>query len=92
MKAGSDRPGKSTRKSPGVKLTDDAFLYAKQSAAREHVSLGEAVSRLVRAGARSAGAGQRATEPLKGKYSLLPARGEVITSAHVRSIMDELGV
>ena len=72
-------------------LTDDAFLYAKQTAARERVSLGEAVSRLVRAGARSGPAGQ-ATAPLKGKYSLLPARGEVITSAHVRSIMDELGV
>ena len=73
-------------------LTDDAFLYAKQTAARERVSLGEAVSRLVRAGARSGQAGQLAAAPLKGKYSLLPARGEVITSAHVRSIMDELGV
>ncbi len=73
-------------------LTDDAFLYAKQTAARDQISLGEAVSRLVRAGARSGLAGQAATEPLKGKYSLLPARGEVVTSAHVRSIMDELGV
>lgn len=50
------------------------------------------MSRLVRAGARSGLAGQTATEPLKGKYSLLAARGEVVTSAHVGSIMDELGV
>ena len=75
-----------------INLTDDAFLYAKQTAARERISLGEAVSRLVRAGARSGQAGQAAAALLRGKYSLLPARGEVITSAHVRSIMDELGV
>ena len=75
-----------------INLTDDAFLYAKQTAALKRIPLGEAVSRLVRAGACSGQAGQAAAAPLKGKYSLLPARGEVITSAHVRSIMDELGI
>ena len=75
-----------------INLSDDAFLYAKQTAARERISLGEAVSRLVRAGARSGQAGHAAAALLRGKYSLLPARGEVITSAQVRSIMEELGV
>ena len=75
-----------------INLSDDAFLYAKQTTARERISLGEAVSRLVRAGARSGQAGHAAAALLRGKYSLLPARGEVITSAQVRSIMEELGV
>ena len=73
-------------------LADDAFLYAKQTAARDNISLGEAVTRLVRAGARTGIAGQTIVTPLKGKYSLLPTRGEVVTSAHVRTIMDELGI
>ena len=73
-------------------LADDAVLDATHPAARDNISLGEAITRLVRAGARTGLAGQPAAEPLKGKYSLLPARGEVVTSAHVRSIMDELGI
>ncbi len=73
-------------------LADDAFLYANQTAARDNISLGEAVTRLVCAGARTGIAGQTIVTPLKGKYSLLPPRGEVVTSAHVRTIMDELGI
>jgi hypothetical protein len=29
---------------------------------------------------------------LKGPFSLLPERGETITTAHVRAIMDDLGI
>ena len=70
-------------------LADDAFLYAKRTAARDNISLSEAVTRLVRAGARTGLADQSIAAPFKGKYSLLPARGEVVTSTHVRTIMDE---
>jgi len=72
-------------------LSDDVFLIARQLATRDRVSLGEAVSRLARVGARA-----RAQAPLeaicKSKYAVLPARAEVITSEHVRRLMDEEGI
>ena len=77
-----------------IALADDAFLFAKQVAAKERVSLGEAVSRLVRAGAKSAfaTANDSRRQKLKGPHSLLASRGALVTSAHVRALMDELGV
>ena len=77
-----------------IALADDAFLFAKQFAAKERVSLGEAVSRLVRAGAKSAvaTANDSRRQKFKGPHSLLASRGALVTSAHVRALMDELGV
>ena len=73
-------------------LTEDVFLIARQCAARDNISLGEAVSRLAREGFRAQSL-QPATEvKLRGKYSLLPARDEVITSEHVRRLMTEEGI
>jgi len=72
-------------------LSDDVFLIARQLATRDRVSLGEAVSRLARDGART-----RAQSPIdaicQSKYAVLPARAEVITSEHVRRLMDEEGI
>ena len=72
-------------------ISDDVFLIARQLATRDRVSLGEAISRLARDGAR-----MRAQAPsdviCKSKYAVLPARAEVITSEHVRRLMDEEGI
>ena len=74
-------------------LADDAFLVARECAARERVTLGEAISRLVRDGFRSrAQVPQVSAAPLKGRYSLLPMRDEIITDEHVRRLMDEEGI
>ena len=72
-------------------ISDDVFMIARQLATRDRVSLGEAVSRLARDGAR-----RRAQAPVDAictsKYAVLPARAEIITSEHVRRLMDEEGI
>lgn len=79
-----------------LNLADDAFLVAKQVAARNRMSLGDAVSQLVRAGA-GAGANTAASnatknQPLRGRFALLPQRDEVITPNHVRELMEREGI
>lgn len=77
-----------------LNLADDALLVAKQIAASERVSLGDAVSQLVRAGAGvgvgvGVGAGVRGRAPrLRGRFALLPQRDEIITPDHVRELME----
>ena len=73
-------------------LADDVAQIARQCAARDHVSLGEAVSRLVRDGYRVQTQQPATQSKLKSKYSVLPMRDEIITSAHVRRLMDEEGI
>ncbi|MBU6257260.1 MAG: hypothetical protein KGL18_05875 [Burkholderiales bacterium] len=74
-------------------LDDDVFAFARAHAQRERISLGEAVSRLARQGiqAQNRAPGLVAAEP-SSKYALLPARAEVITSEHVRALMDQEGL
>ena len=73
-------------------LADDVSLIARQVAKREHISLGEAVSRLARDGFR-AHPKQPATKiKLRSKYSVLSARDEIVTTEHVRRLMDEEGI
>lgn len=73
-------------------IAEDAFLVAKHLAAREHLSLGDAVSELVRAGARARAAASPVHAPLRGRFALLPVRDEVITVEHVRELMDREGI
>lgn len=77
-------------------LADDVFLAARQQSAREHISLGEAVSRLARLGAQAQArgmlAGNVATGPLNSEFSLLPARDETVTTEHVRRLMEQEGI
>ena len=73
-------------------LADDAFLVAKHVAQREKISLGDAVSELVRVGARARAASNGAQAPLRGRFAMLPARDEVITVDHVRELMDREGM
>jgi hypothetical protein len=73
-------------------LSDDVLVIARQCAARENVSLGEAVSRLVRDGFRA-----RTQQPVtaaqpRSRYTVLPARDEIVTTEHVRRLMDEEGI
>lgn len=75
-----------------LNLAEDALLVAQHLAAREQISLGEAVSRLVREGARAAACPPLDDRPLRGRFALLPARDEVITVEHVRSLMEREGI
>ena len=77
-----------------LNLDEDAALAARNLAQRQRMSLGEAVSELVRRGA-SAGSSRTASrnEPaLRGRFALLPARDEVITPQHVRELMEREGI
>lgn len=75
-----------------VAIDDDVFAYVRAHAQRERISIGEALSRLARQGIQ---AGQMppplAVQP-KSRYALLPARAEVVTSEHVRRLMDQEGI
>ena len=72
-----------------LNLEEDALIAARQHAAREQVSLGEAASRLIRLGARvHAGRPRAPTAALKGRFALLPERDEVITADHVRELIE----
>lgn len=75
-----------------LNLADDAFHVARHLANREHLSLGDAVSILVRAGAQARSSASGATTPLRGRFALLPARDEVITVEHVRELMEREGI
>ena len=56
------------------------------------MSLGDAVSILVRAGAQARAAAPPAAAPLRGRFALLPARDEIITVEHVRELMEREGI
>lgn len=73
-------------------LEDDALLVVKRFAVREKLSLGEAVSQLVRKGAQRQAAVPASRQTLRGRYALLPARDEVITPEHVRELMEREGI
>jgi hypothetical protein len=73
-------------------IDDDVFAYVRAHAQRERISIGEALSRLARQGIQ---ASQMAPPPAvrpKSRYALLPARPEVITTEHVRRLMEQEGI
>jgi hypothetical protein len=73
-------------------LDDDVVSFAKAHARRERISIGEALSRLAREGIRAqAMPAARAARP-NSKYALLPARAEIVTTDHVRQLMDQEGI
>jgi hypothetical protein len=75
-----------------LNIDEDAFLAAKEVAARERISIGEAVSRLIRRGFDRHHVAEPPAQPLRGRYALLPRRDEVITAEHVREIMEREGI
>jgi hypothetical protein len=70
-------------------LDEDIMPLAKQTAPRNRISLGSAGSALVRPAQQPASLAQ--AKP-RSAYTLLCARGEVITSAHVYRLMDDEGI
>lgn len=75
-----------------LNLEDDALLVAKRFAERQKLSLGEAVSQLVRRGAQHPADGAAPRASLRGRFALLPARDEVVTPQHVRDLMEQEGL
>ena len=73
-------------------LDEDVFAVVRQRAQREHIALGEAVSRYVRDALRANAHAPAVPVALRSKYSVLPARGEIITTEHVRRLMDQEGI
>ena len=80
-----------------VNLAEDALIAAKNVARRERLSLGDAVSELIRRGAAAPACGndtalRRAQPALRGRFALLPVRDEVITPQHIRDLMETEGI
>ncbi len=73
-------------------LDDDVFAYARERAQRERISIGQAISKLARDGMRKQSMSAGADLGVTSKFALLPRRDEVITSAHVRDLMDQEGI
>lgn len=74
-------------------LDDDVLIAARAHAAREKRSLGAVISALARESlqrpATPPGANRGAQ---RGRFAVLPARGEVVTLEHVQRLMDAEGV
>ena len=73
-------------------IDDDLFLHARRVAQERRVSLGAAVSDLLRDGIRAQQHPQRTAGACKTPYGLLPARDEIISADHVRRLMDQEGI
>ena len=73
-------------------LDEDVFNIARQKAQREHLSIGAAVSELMRLGIRSMQMPAIQCPAPRSKYAVLPARHEIITSEHVYKLMEHEGI
>jgi len=75
-----------------LNLSEDALHVAKHYAMRQRLSLGDAVSALIRAGAQTHSQAPLTAASLRGRFAMLPARDEVITIDHVRALMEREGI
>jgi hypothetical protein len=73
-------------------IDDDVIAYVRAHARRERISIGEALSRLARQGIQASQLPPPSTVRPKSRFALLPARAEVITSEHVRRLMEQEGI
>lgn len=73
-------------------IDDDVFAFARERAKRERISVGQSISKLARDGIRFCGASVGQRPCVASKYALLPRRDEIITTEHVRDLMDQEGV
>lgn len=73
-----------------INLAEDALIAARNIAQRERLSLGDAISELIRRGCQAGSADVSAKSPpaLRGRFALLPARDEVVTPQHVRDLLE----
>lgn len=75
-----------------LSIDDDVFTLARAHAQRERISIGEAVSRLARQGIQTSQSAPPPSVRPKSRFALLPARKEIITSDHVRRLMEQEGI
>ena len=73
-------------------IDDDVFNIARQKAQREHLSIGAAVSELMRMGVRSMQMPASQRPATRSKYAVLPARQEIISTEHVYKLMEQEGI
>ena len=73
-------------------LDEDVFNIARQKAQREHVSIGAAVSELMRQGVRSMQMPAMPRPATRSNYAVLPAPHEIMTSEHVHKLMEQEGI
>ncbi|MFM9881012.1 MAG: hypothetical protein ACKVOO_11465 [Burkholderiaceae bacterium] len=75
-------------------IDDDVFVYVRHHAQQERISIGEAMSRLARRGIQAQGSYVEPAAKLKFKsaFSLMPVRGEMISTEHVRALLDQDGL
>ncbi len=73
-------------------IDEDVFNIARQKAQRDHVSMGAAVSELMRQGIRAMQQPAAQLPATRSKYAVLPARNETITSEHVYKLMEQEGI
>ena len=77
-----------------LNLEEDALIAAQTLARRRKLSLGQAVSELVRRGSAVPSSDSLLNQgvPLRGRFALLAKRDEIITADHIRSLIEKEGV
>ena len=77
-----------------INLAADAAIAARKVAQCERLSLGEAISELIHRGASAGDLASHAcgAPALRGRFALLPQRGEAVTPQHVRDLMGSEGI
>ena len=75
-----------------LSIDDDVFACARAHAQRERISIGEALSRLARHGIQASQLAPPPSVRPKSRFALLPARKEIVTSDHVRRLMEQEGI
>lgn len=75
-----------------LNLSEDALHVAKHYATRQQLSLGDAVSALIRVGAQAQTQLLSTMAAPRGRFALLPVRDEVITIDHVRELIEREGI
>ena len=75
-----------------LEIDEDVVAFARSQAQREHMTVGEVISRLAREGIPSPNTARLQSNVPKTKFVLLPARNEIITTQHVCDLMDQQGI
>ena len=77
-----------------INLAEDALIAARNIARRERLSVGDAVSELIRRGSTVGPQGmkQELQPALRGRFALLALRDEMVTPQHVRELMEREGI
>ena len=78
-----------------LEIDDDVLFAAKEIAAKERKTAGKIVSELFRRGLQmEAHSGAQDGQPyaLKNGIPVLASRGDVVTTAHIRKIMEQEGL